>query len=811
MSIGTQAAIRHHMSIKRSHYIPVLLALLLTTGVVSKAQSKCQLSSPMPSPLSKLEKKQSIGQTYSIRNFDFEINQGQFAEDIRYVLRGQQDKIAFRTQGAQILVSHGEEVVAVELSHEGANQVAPQGEQITARHSNYFTDGKAITNVSHYQKIRYSALYPGIDQVFYGNEGALEFDYIIQANADPHAIRMKINGSKALALSNDQGLTITLDGTQLQLKKPVAYQLVDKQKRPIYVSYSLLDNGLVGFELGKYDHTRPLIIDPILSYATFLGGSGGDQVRAIAADSTGNLYITGETSSSDFPVLGSYQSRIKGSSDAFVTKLDPTGTKILYSTYLGGARSATGSNSIAVDARGSAYIGGTTSSTAFPVTLGAYQSSPLAGVDNSFVSKLSPAGNTLVFSSYIQAAGVGSIAVDANEQLYVAGMASTGFKTTPGSYKPALNYANGGFVMKFFSSGQSTAYSTFFGGPNFSIASLAIDAQGSAYITGRTAATEFPLVSAFQNVYRGNWDAYVAKLAPSGSSLIYSSFLGGSANDSGTAIAVDSAGNAYVAGGTGSDNFPTKNAFKAQKTFDVSTGFLTKINSLGTQLDYSTFVGGNTCSGIFVSQENVRAITVDSAGSAYVAGVASCNFPLVDALQRELTTNPSGIPFVTKFAPNGMSLAFSTIIGARTGVDQYAQAIARDGAGNVYIAVTGTNYPILPVTPGAYKMAIPSNSDAYLAKFSVGVNSLELSTSANPLVGSGSVILTANHWGGIEGGTVTFKDGALVLGTAPLIKGAASLTTSLSLGIHSLTASYSGDGKSSLPLYQLVQATAPCN
>src|SRR6266849_713130 len=367
----------------------------------------------------------------------------------------------------------------------GANRIARiEGLESLPGKSSYFIGNdpaKWRTNVPTYAKVRYEGVYPGVDLVYYGNQGRLEYDFVIAPGTNPRTIRLVIVGAERLEASARGDLVLNTGSGEVRLQKPVVYQESGNVRKEIAGRYVLRGKRQIGFEVATYDASKPLIIDPLLSYSTYLGGSGDDVGNAIAVDSSGNAYVTGFTGSTNFPTKSPTQSASGGGFDAFVAKLDPTGSTLFYSTFLGGSADDAG-NAIAVDGSGNAYVTGVTRSTNFP-TKNALQSA-VGGASDAFVAKLDPTGSTLVYSTFL-----GGSAADGGN-------------------------------------------------------AIAVDSSGNAYATGNTLSTNFPTKNPLQPASGGVKDAFVAKLDPTGSTLIYSTFLGGSAQDSGSAIAVDSSGNA---------------------------------------------------------------------------------------------------------------------------------------------------------------------------------------------------------------------------------------------------------------------------
>jgi len=471
-----------------------------------------------------------------------------------------------------------------------------------------------------------------------------------------------------------------------------------------------LGHHQVGFQVGRYDHSKPLVIDPTLSYSTYLGG-GGDAGVAVAVDGSGKAYVTGVTSSTNFPTKNPLQPKNAGGEDVFVAEFDTTlagAASLVYSTYLGGSGDDYGTG-IAVDSNGNAYLTGSTHSTNFP-TFHAAQASGGGGWD-SFVTELNNTGTALVYSTYLGGSGSEqgrtgyhspygiALSTDAsgNTFAYVAGeTTSTDFPTTPGAYQRVFGGGRSdAYVVKLnpaLKGPQSLVYSSYFGGNSEDGAyGIAADTAGNAYLTGDTLSTNLPTTpGAYQTTAPGGFNAFVTEFNPTGSGLVYSTYLGGSNVDEGRGIAIDGAGNAYVTGYTSSTDFPTQNA--AQSTNAGQTdAFVTQLNATGTGLLYSTYHGGS-------SLENGIGIAVDNAGNAYVTGYTrSSDFPIKNAFK---TTNVSGnqTDFVTKLNPSLSgpdSLVYSSYLGGSGGENDETAVAVDKVTGEAYVtgATSSTDFP----------------------------------------------------------------------------------------------------------------------
>ncbi len=559
---------------------------------------------------------------------------------------------------------------------------------------NYFIGNdpeKWRTNVPTYAQVKYLDIYPGVHLVYYGNPGQLEYDFIIAPGGDPRTITLSFDGTDKLEIADQGDLVLHVAGGEVLLRKPLIYQEIDGAKRGISGHYVLKGEGQVGFLVGPYDEARSLIIDPTLSYSTYLGGSGDDEVGSIAVDAAGNAYVTGFTESANFPTTaGAVQPAAGGVAagvgDAFVAKLSADGSALLYSTYLGGSGndSALG---IAVDPTGNAYVTGATLSTDFPTTAGAFQvviSGGGVGVVNAFVTKLSSTGSALDYSTYLGGDAVGrAIAVDNTGSAYVTGFTTGGFPTTVGAFQETHPGGTDAFVTKVNPTGSALMYSTYLGGSGIfgdGGESIAVDSAGNAYVTGFTRSVDFPVtVGAFQVTKHGQpgeADAFVTKVNQMGAALVYSTYLGGTFADGGSGIAVDTAGNAYVTGSTVSSDFPTTPGTLQPAAGGASNAFVTKLSADGSALLYSTYLGGS-------GDDSGSRVTVDAAGNAHVIGATnSVDFPTASAIQPAFAGGSSDV-FVAKLNSAGSGLIYSTYLGG-TATD-FAVGIALDGAGNAYV------------------------------------------------------------------------------------------------------------------------------
>lgn len=590
--------------------------------------------------------------------------------------------------------------------------------------SNYFIGGepyKWLTNVPTFAGVRYYKVYPGVDLIYRGDQGRLEFDFIVSPGADPGAIALSFDGTDRAEIDGQGDLVMQLGGGQVRHQKPSAYQEVGGVRLAVPARFVLQGRGKVGFEVGEFDRALPLVIDPVLTYSTYLGGAGADIGIGIAVDDAGSAYVTGATVSLNFPTRNPMQRSLAGTrSDVFVSKLNASGTALVYSTYVGGSVGDIG-HGIDVDAEGNAYVCGTTGGSIsfnnFP-TVNALD--PIyGGTDDAFLLKLNPTGSALVYSTYLGGANSDiayGVAVDrASGEAYLSGITlSADFPVTPGALKTSLapGDPSDAFVTKFNAQGSSLAYSTLLGGPYGSQAAygIALDSAGIAYITGESTSSFFPVTpGAFQTTCTGceffRSDAFLAKLNPQGTGLIYSSYLGGSQEDYGFGIAVDASGDAYVVGQTESGSssskpFPTTPG-SFQRTGDVDA-FVTKFSADGSGLVYSTYLGGSVT-------EEAKSVAVDSAGNAAVTGKTnSPDFPLANPLQPAIPALGFDNVFISTLNPSGSALVFSTFFGSGEG-----RHVVTDGAGSIY--VTGLTYGSLP-TASPLQGSPAGSGDAFVTK-----------------------------------------------------------------------------------------------
>jgi len=732
-----------------------------------------------------------INQAYGDLPLSFEVNRGQSNAAVKFLARGAGYNL-FLTPTETVLALHKNEKrkegnnrrskdanvsnIAVHAQRPASQttlrmklananpQTRVTGLEELPGHVNYLNGNdpqRWQTNVATYRKVKYENVYAGVDMIYYGNHNQLEYDFIVAPNADPKAIRLNFAGADSIKVGVAGDLIIRAGKDEIRQRKPFLYQEANNVRREIAGRYVLNAKREIGFAIGAYDVTKPLVIDPVLVYATYFGDIT-EESQGIAVDSTGSGYLTGHSYAPNLPTTpGAFQNNSTGG-DVFVSKLTPDGSAFVYSAFIGGSDFDIG-NSIAVDAVGNAYVTGWTVSSDFPTRNAfrpAHRSESIAPDLDAFLVKLNASGTDLLYSTYLGGSdfeiGLG-VAIDSNGNAYLTGRTdSTDFPTTPGALRATRNpaspggdryvtkinpnasgaaslvystycdagegiavdsngnayVAGGTLALKLNANGTGLVYSFSFGNtndgssvyPNAVVHAIALDSSGNAYLTGSTFSSKFPTRNAFQETYGGGSmffiDAFVAKLNASGTALLYSTYLGGNGYDEGTSIAADSAGNAYVTGSTDSTDFPVRDALQPSFgggggftyppnksiALSASDAFIAKINTNTSGADsliYSTYFGVN-------SNETGRGIAVDATGSAYVTGFSvSVGIAVVGIihtgsmpLATSIGANNGNLqsPFVLKIADTAASsLQFSAA----------TYSVAEDG-GSASITVTRT-------------------------------------------------------------------------------------------------------------------------
>ena len=706
------------------------LAVLGTVAALSALQShqpRVRSDGPSQSHVSfpETKVKTQIATAYGQLPLAFEQNQGQTAEEVKFLSRGAGYTLFLTSADAVLALRNtsresepAETVLRMKLRGGApASRVAGRGEfpgrtnYLIGRDPEQWRRG-----VVRFERVEYENVYPGVNLVYYGNQRQLEYDFIVSPGADPQRIRMAFEGVQARRIDDRGDLVLETRADPVRLQKPIVYQDIDGRRRQIAGGYLLEDTGDVTFQVGSYDTTRPLVIDPVLVYSTFLGGTGPDFALDIAVDATGSAYVVGNTASTDFPVSNTVQQTCRPlempsyapCDDMFVTKLSPDGSAIEYSTYLGGTNGDVGTG-IAIDGFGNAYVTGTTGSVDFP-TVNAIQPDFRGNPAflKAFVAKLDSTGSELVYSTYLGGSGEergNGIAVDGQGSAYVTGITSSSDFPTASPLQSTPRGGMDAFVAKLMPDGSALAYSTFLGGQGHDIANdIAVNDEGYASITGETDSDDFPTVNAAQPTLQGGNDAFLATVVPDGSALAHSSYLGGPGFDSGWRLAV--ANRIYYVTGTTSGDFPVTDG---QPVGGPSDAFLAIVSFEGV-VGYCRYFGGSDA-------EQGSGIAVDGAGNIYVAGITrSPDLPSRHPIQ---SYNGADDLFIAKWN-SAQELIYSTYLGGQgfeIGPDGgllRGPAIAADSQGNAY--VTGaTASPDFPST-GAFQPAARSEVDAFVAK-----------------------------------------------------------------------------------------------
>ena len=720
-----------------------LVGLIVLPGSSSGPSSNCQ--DQCDSCLSQLSSiKHPASQVYEQIPLSFEANEGQAPDRYSFLAHGTMYDAYFGADETTIQLhsTNKRKYSALRMTFGGATSRQPEGVDVLPGRANYFIGNNPSrwqTNVASFAKIRYQQVYPGVDLVYYGRRKQLENDLVVAPGADPSAIEMRIDGADGVDVDRNGDLLVRLEDQEVRWRKPAIYQDDRGTRRWIDGGYRIKSKNSAGFQLGAYDRTKPLVIDPVLAFSTFMGRVMDETGVRIMLDSAGNIVVLGVTTSDTFPVQGPLAApALRATTDAVVLRMTPDGSTLLSSTVLGGTFRTAGVG-LGLDGAGNIYVAGATMSADYPTTAGSLQPNYAGGgtlgttVGDGFVTKLDPTGSKVLYSTYLGGSdsdGIVSMAVDSAGNAYVTGgTTSNNFPTTPNAFQTFYKGSSGNqmlkvgdaFVAKLNPQGTALVYSTLLGGSSDDVpSSIAIDSAGIAYIGGYTSSLNFPVVNAAIGAFKGAGlysllgDGFVTAVKADGTGLVYSTYLGGRSDDGVTSVAVDSAGNLYVTGYSESTDFPIAGA-AAQRTNHGSgpnlaghpgDAFLTKFNKAGA-IVYSTYLGGS-------GDDSGMAVTVDANGSVYVAGfTASADFPMTAAVQgtykgsggQKLILN-TGDAFVTTFNSAG-AITFSTYLGGAK--DDAAVGIAVDAGGSMY--VTGnTLSPDFPVTDGVVQRGFAGGS-----------------------------------------------------------------------------------------------------
>ncbi len=659
--------------------------------------------------------------------------------------------------GGQPAAAGGQDVFALDLVGANSQATVTPGGLLPGR-SNYFVGGQSITDVAQYGSVTLNDVYPGIGLTLHSSAGsrAFEFDFDVAAGADPSQVQLGTQGLQGVRLDAQGNVELETPGGAVVMSQPVLYQTVGGARQDVAGTFTLGGDGNIGLRVtGAYDPAQPLVVDPQISFASYLGGSGDDYGYAVAVDPDGNTYVTGSTTSTDFPTQNPYQGSLQGEQDAFVSKLNASGS-LVYSTYLGGggvtastggggsdarrgggrpdvgtgSEASQAGQAVAVGPDGQAVVAGWTNASDFPTTAGAYQpTSSLDGTSSTvsaFVTKLNATGDALDWSTYLGSSNsddsAQGVALDAEGNTYVAGVVGEGplggapdFPTTSGAFQASFGGGDSdAFLTKLSGDGSRLVYSSFLGGSGIEGEvtstgygpSVAVDGSGDAYVAGLTTSSDFPVSGgAYQTSLSGSQDAFVAEVNPAGSSLTYGTYFGGSATTQASAVAVDRAGRAFFTGQTTSIDLPTTGGAYQRSLVGAADAFVAALGPSGASLVYSTYLGGG-------GSDAGLGIAVDGYDYATVTGqTGSTNFPVTGGAAQS-TSGGGADAFVTQLTSTG-TLSYSSYLGG-SGADA-GQGVAVDVYGDVYVAGY-TNSTNFPTTAGAYQGSNAGGYDAFLAE-----------------------------------------------------------------------------------------------
>ena len=663
----------------------------------------------------------------------FEVNAGQADASLDLLARGSGYAVGLSGGNATLVLGSGDAARVLQMQLLNANAgVGASAEGLLAGRTNYFIGSDPAnwhTDIANYSSVTYRGVYDGIDLRYYGNSRQLEYDFIVKAGSDVQAIALRFDGAQALSIDADGNLVLTLDvesGSAIRFLAPVAYQEGAGGREAVASRYVLGADGSVHFEVADYDHARTLVIDPVLAYGTYLGGTSAEAANAIATDAAGNVYLAGYGNST---VLG------LGGENVMVSKFSADLTTNLYTTYYGGLANER-ATALAVDASGNVYVTGWTKSGglgAFPTSGGAYQTS-LSGAQDAFVLKLDASGGTIVYSSYLGGSGNGDIgngiAIDATGNAYVAGTTnSSNFPTTVGAADRTFA-GNEAFVTKFNAAGTALVYSSFVGGSgNEEGYAIAVDGTGRAVIVGMTASNNFSLVGASQTGNAGTQDAFVARLNSAGSAFDFSTYYGGTKEETAYAVALRADGTIVIGGVSKSNDLPiTSGAVQNSRSGGGDSGFVAIVNPSTATLAYATYLGGRG------GNEAVTGMALDAAGRVYAVGYSGANSFTTSANALDASYSGATDAFVTLIDPTlsgNAGLLYSSYLGG-TGADR-ARGAAFSGGTLFVTGETASSSGI--ATSGGADTTYAGGTDAFVVGFTGldGQNTAPVLSGANNL------------------------------------------------------------------------------
>ncbi|MEP6915855.1 MAG: SBBP repeat-containing protein, partial [Acidobacteriota bacterium] len=689
----------------------------------------------------------------------FEKIDGRMPQDAQFIARGYGRQLLLACDRAVLAPTTGV-AASVTMHLEGAGACSGSGERELPGRTNYLIGADAAqwrTDVRSYERARFPAVYPGIDLIYYGTGDHLEYDFVVSPDADASQIALRFDGVDRVEIDAEGALLLHAAGGDLRQHAPAIYQQIAGTRRHVAGRYVMRDANRVGFELGAYDSAQPLTIDPVLVYSSYLGTSTHDYASDVTLDGSGNIYVVGETDSTTFPTVNPYQPT-NGSNfslrDLFILKLDPSGTQLLYATYLGGS-GLESSGSVAVDASGSIFVTGYTQSSNFPSVVGSYvYGAP--GSEGWFLAKLAPSGRSLSYVARNSDFGGGRFAIDASGQAYVAGVTFTSGLPVPNGAQPdcALDRSSrcyDGYVFKLNAAGSALVYATYVGGTDADyLNAVAIDSAGYAYVAGGTRSVDFPVVNAYQAEPHGDVEAFLTVISPSGSSFVSSTYLGGSSQDAANDVAVHDDGTVAVVGLTLSVNFPEMHP--AQPT-DTGTAFVTTFDSTRTRLVFSTYLGGGNNIDVAVG------VAFDSSGAVHVAGTSSaCGFPYLRAYPAVGNNCGQDHPFVASYSPTGV-LRHAMLVGGESFDVTTGMALGPDRS--IYLSGFTGSQSLPTIKP--FQSAFGGQLDAFVMKFATALSVTGVDPGNAPVTGGTTLDISGLNF--ISGATVQFDGGPPVAST----------------------------------------------
>jgi len=695
-----------HNQIKISLIIPAIIISLVVSLVGTIFTYYCI---SFDNSRDKTSEKQT---TISLNNLSYFIeNKGQVNDNEVRFFHSSGSMYFYDSKIIMINDKNGEQI-RIHITYPQSNFVKPIGTYDNVHKSNYIhgnNSGYWYTNISNFNQITYNNIYENIDLTFYYSENGVKYDWIIHAGANPDVITEKYDGINTISISNSGELLLFTDHTTLTIDRPYTYQ----ETTIIDSSYNIIDNQTISYEIGKYDPSIDLIIDPLID-STYVGGSQYDYGNEVVVDEDDEIYVVGTTSSSNFPRKNALDSSYNGGdSDIFIFKMTNDCSDIIFSTFIGGDDEDEGF-SIAIDDNNDIYITGSTKSSDFPTSDEAYDTSH-NGEDDVFVVKISNDGSELQYSTLIgeDNLDVGiSIEVDVDGYAYVAGdTGSWEFPTTNNAYDTEHGHQYDIFLLKLETDGSDLVYSTFIGDSDSEqVGDMTLDDQKNAYITGYTDSSDFPTTDdVYDDSINGQDDIFISKVNNDGTDLVFSTFVGGNQNDYGKGITIDENNNVYIAGSTQSNNFPvTDNVYQGIRSGSTDSCLLKILND-GSDISFSTYIGGS-------EYDIAYGISVDNKNVTIIGITISDDFPITNSAF-DNTRNEEEV-FISIIDDSGSKLIYSTFLGGN--IDEKGYSVERDSEGNLLVAgvTDSTNFP---TTDEAYDQSNNGYSEVFVTKINTNI------------------------------------------------------------------------------------------